>query len=262
MGLDLERLDSVLRRRRVKFIYTMPHFQNPTGVTTSLAHRRRLLDLAEQYDVALLEDGFEEDLRWDGGEVLPLRALDSSGRVCYVGTFSKGLCPGFRIGWLVADSELIAHLAHLKRTTDYHSSTLLQAALAEFCRRGEYDKHLRRLRRIYRARMARAAEALASSMPAGVSWHDPEGGYCIWLELPPGITDDELVSRAGRDGVRLSSGRHFFTSDPGYGCLRLSISRVDEEQISSGIATLGRHLHELVRETSPEGGRGSVRPYI
>ncbi|MFQ5600317.1 MAG: PLP-dependent aminotransferase family protein [Candidatus Krumholzibacteriia bacterium] len=261
-GLDLEQLESVLGRRRVKFLYTMPHFQNPTGVTTGLEHRKLLLELAGRYDAAILEDGFEADLRWDGGEVLPLRALDPNGRVSYLGTFSKGLCPGFRLGWLVTGQRLVAHLAHLKRTTDFHTSVLLQAALAEFCERGEYDTHLRRLRRIYRARMAAAASALEAHVPRSVRWHVPQGGYCIWLELPAGISDDELTARAARDAVRLASGRHFFTNDPGYGCLRLSISRVDEEQIEKGIAVVGRHLEQLGREAVQDDVATDARPYI
>jgi DNA-binding transcriptional MocR family regulator len=261
-GLDLRRLETLLQRRRVKFLYTMPHFQNPTGVTSSQQHRKRLLEMAAEHDLAILEDGFEEELRWDGGEVLPLRALDRHGRVCYVGTFSKGLCPGFRIGWLVADTQLGSHLEQLKRATDFHSSVLLQATLAEFCRRGEYDKHLRRLRRVYRARMARTASALQAHMPAGTRWRIPAGGYCVWLELPHGVSETEIVARVARDAVHVSPGRHFFPTDPGYGCVRLSISRVNEEEIDGGLAVVGRHLHVLAREARRADSGSNARPYI
>lgn len=260
-GLDLDELERALARRRVKFLYTMPHFQNPTGVTTTLQHRKRLLEVAARHAVPVLEDGFEEELRWDGGEVLSLRALDPHGRVCYVGTFSKGLCPGFRIGWLVADAELCSRLAQLKRTTDFHSSVLLQAGLAEFIRRGDYDRHLRRLRRVYRERMARTAAALERQMPAGTRWRVPAGGYCVWLELPEGVSDEELVARCARDGVRLSPGRHFFARDPGYGCVRLSISRVNDEDIDPGLQRVGRHLRKLARQARA-GARTEARPYI
>jgi DNA-binding transcriptional MocR family regulator len=261
VGLDLDQLESILSRRRVKFLYTMPHFQNPTGVTTDVQHRKRLLQIAAQHDLVLLEDGFEEELRWDGGEVLALRALDTERRVCYVGTFSKGLCPGFRIGWLAADAALVATLAQLKRTTDFHSSILLQAALAEFCRRGDYDRHLRRLRRVYRARMAHTAAALTAHMPPGTRWRVPSGGYCVWLELPAGVSDVELAGRAARDGVRISPGRHFFPSDPGFGCVRLSISRTNDEEIDRGMGIVGRHLSALAAESQVEVPEGA-RPYI
>jgi DNA-binding transcriptional MocR family regulator len=260
-GLDLERLEAVLNSRRVKFLYTMPHFQNPTGITSALPHRKALLDVAVRHGLTILEDGYEEELRWDGGEVLPLRALDTSGRVCYVGTFSKGLCPGFRIGWLVAHRDLLAHLAYLKRATDYHTSLVLQAALAEFCKRGDYDAHLRRLRRIYRGRMVAAAAAFEKHMPERVRWRVPQGGYCLWVELPAGVSEDELVARLARDGVHVSPGRHFFATDPGYGCFRMSISRVNVEQIEAGIAIAGRHLAELVGQASGGEARAAL-PYI
>lgn len=259
-GLDLERLESVLRARRVKFLYTMPHFQNPTGITTTLAHRQGLLEIATRHGILVLEDGFEEDLRWDGGDTPALRALDASGRVCYLGTFSKGLVPGFRIGWLVAERYLLGKLAQLKRTTDYHTSLVLQAALAEFCRRGEYDAHLRRLRRTYRVRMAAASAAFARHMPAGVRWRVPRGGYCLWVEMSAGISVDELLARLGREGVHVTPGRHFFAGEPDCGCFRMSISRTGVEEIERGIAIVGRHLHEL--GAAAPGASPGAMPYV
>ena len=194
-GLDLDALESLLEQRRAKFLYTMPHFQNPTGITSTAQHRERLLSIAARYGLAILEDGFEEDLRWDGGEVLPLRGMGTAAHVCSLGTFSKGLCPGLRIGWLVGDHELIERLAHLKRNTDYHTSEVLQAALAEFCRRGEYDQHLRKLRRTYRERMRAAGISLQKHLPASVRWTLPVGGYSVWLQLPVGVNEEEAVSR-------------------------------------------------------------------
>jgi DNA-binding transcriptional MocR family regulator len=261
-GIDLDRLEAVLATRRIKFLYTMPHFQNPTGITTPLAHRERLLALAARYALTVLEDGYEEDLRWDGGEMLPLRALDTTGRICYLGTFSKGLVPGFRIGWLVAQRQLLAHLAGLKRTTDYHTSLVLQAGLAEFCRRGEYDAHLRRLRRVYRVRMAAARRAFEQHLPPAVRWRVPEGGYCLWVELPPEISEDELGARLGRDGVHVTLGRHFFAAAPAYGCFRMSISRTNEDEIDAGVAIVGRHLRELAGAASARGEQRAAVPYV
>lgn len=261
-GLDLDRLEIVLQSRRIKFLYTMPHFQNPTGVTTPLAHRQRLLEIAARHSLAVLEDGYEEDLRWDGGEMLPLRALDTVGRVCYLGTFSKGLVPGFRIGWLVAQRDLLAHLAALKRTTDYHTSLVLQAGLATFCRRGDYDAHLRRLRRVYRSRMLAARHACQTHLPPQVRWRVPEGGYCMWVQLPAEVSEDELGARLARDGVHVTLGRHFFAGTPAYGGCRLSISRVHEDEIDAGIAILGRHLRELIDLATQGQGRRAAVPYV
>jgi GntR family transcriptional regulator/MocR family aminotransferase len=260
-GIDLDELDALLSQRRAKFLYTMPHFQNPTGITATPRNRQRLLQITAAHGVAILEDGFEEDLRWDGGEVMPLRGMHHPGHVCSLGTFSKGLCPGLRIGWLVGDQDLIARLAHLKRNTDYHTSEVLQAALAEFCRRGEYDHHLRRLRRTYRNRMRAAGEALRRHMPPGVRWTLPVGGYSLWLQFPAGISEEEVVTRAGRDGVLIAAGKHFFIGAPPSSCIRLSISRCDEDAIEHGIAVLGDHLTELSHYAPPED-HSRQRPYI
>ncbi len=260
-GLDLDRLERVLQSRRIKFLYTMPHFQNPTGITSTLAHRRRLLEIASQHALTILEDGYEEDLRWGGGEMLPLRALDASGRVCYLGTFSKGLVPGFRVGWLVAHRDLLVHLATLKRNTDYHTSLVLQAALAEFCRHGDYDAHLRRLRRTYRSRMAAAQHAFTTHMPADVRWRVPQGGYCLWVELPTEIDFGALEARLVADGVHVTAGRHFFNGEAPYGCFRMSISRVGNEEIETGIEILGRHLKALRSDTRGAAAR-TLRPYV
>lgn len=260
-GVDLDALAQVLATRRVKFLYTMPHFQNPTGITSTPLHRKRLLELAARHALTILEDGYEEDLRWDGGEMLPLRALDTTGRVCYLGTFSKGLVPGFRVGWLVAHRDLLGYLAALKRNTDYHTSLVLQAALAEFCRRGDYDAHLRRLRRTYRTRMQAAQRAFETHLPATARWRVPQGGYCLWVELPDRVDFDELDARLRHDGVHVTAGRHFFLGEPPYGCFRMSISRVDVDGIESGIAIVGKHLREMIRAESRPAPR-AARPYV
>ena len=260
-GLDLDELEAVLEQRRAKILYTMPHFQNPTGITSTPQHRQRLLEIAARHGIAVLEDGFEEDLRWDGGEVLPLRGMSTPAHICSLGTFSKGLCPGLRIGWLVGDRELIERLTHLKRNTDYHTSEVLQAALAEFCRRGEYDQHLRKLRRTYRERMRSAGKSLQDHMPSSVKWSLPVGGYSIWLQLPAGVSEEEAVSRLRRQGVLVAAGKHFFVDAPATACIRLSISRCDEATIERGLAIFGKTLTELSQHALPED-HAKDRPYI
>jgi 2-aminoadipate transaminase len=166
-----------------------------------------------------------------------------------------------RVGWLIGDRDLLDNLSHLKRNTDYHTSEVLQAALAEFCRRGEYDQHLRKLRRTYRSRLRVAGAAFEEHLPPEVQWTLPVGGYSLWLQLPAGVNEEEAVTRLGRDGVLVAAGKHFFAGEPTASCLRLSISRCDEETIERGIATLGRHLKTLCRDASPED-HSKLRPYI
>jgi DNA-binding transcriptional MocR family regulator len=187
--------------------------------------------------------------------------MNSPAHICSLGTFSKGLCPGLRIGWLVGDRELIERLAHLKRNTDYHTSEVLQAALAEFCQRGEYDQHLRKLRRTYRERMRAAGTLLQQHMPPSVRWSLPVGGYSIWLQLPSGVNEEEAISRLRRQGVLVAAGKHFFVHAPSTASMRLSISRCDESTLERGLAILGRTLTELTQNALPED-HAKDRPYI
>src|SRR2546428_813428 len=152
-GLDLDSLRTVAAQRSLKLIYTIPNFQNPTGICTPQAHRRQLLSLAEEFNVPIVEDGYEEDLRTSGKPILPIKAMDHSGRVIYLGTFSKGLFPGLRIGWIVAHRELIETLGAAKFSTDYHTSLLLQAALTGFISQGHYDRNLKGLQKYLPGRL-------------------------------------------------------------------------------------------------------------
>jgi DNA-binding transcriptional MocR family regulator len=253
-GLDLDLLGNVLAADAPKLIYTMPSRHNPTGVTTSPQHRRRLVDLADRYRVPVLEDGFEEDIDSGSRIPLPLKAFDAGGRVIHLGTFSKGLFPGLRIGWILAEAGIITATAEAKSLSDYHTSLLTQAALAEFCRQGHYDTHLRRLGRVFRRRLRVALRAMHAEFPGEVGWTRPEGGYCIWVQLPPGLSSDRLWREAARRGVRIAPGRPFFPDGSGRRFFRISISRVDEEEIRTGIGRLGEVLARMLeeREEAPE----------
>jgi DNA-binding transcriptional MocR family regulator len=253
-GIDLDVLDNVLSAEAPKLVYTMPSRHNPTGITTSMEHRRRLVDLAERYRVPILEDGFEEELEAGGKALPPLKAIDSGGRVIHLGTFSKGLFPGLRIGWILTETEIIEATAEAKSLSDYHTSLLTQAALAEFCRQGHYDTHLRRLGRVMRRRLRVALRAMQAEFPAEVGWSRPDGGYCLWVELPDGMSSDRFCREAARHGVRVAPGQPFFPDGSGRRHFRISISRVDEEEIRTAIGRLGEVLARMLedREAMPE----------
>ena len=159
-GLDLDALETVLERFRPKLIFTMPTFQNPTGITMDLPSRKRLLELAARHATPVVEDDFDSELRFDGDEVPSLKALDERESVLHIGTFSKGLFPGLRLGWIVAPRPVVSTLSRSKLVSDYHTSLLLQAAVVEFCRRGHYDRHLKRLAGIYREKSRKLTGAL------------------------------------------------------------------------------------------------------
>jgi len=246
-GLDLDALESLLKRVSPALIYTIPNFHNPTGLTTDQAHRERLLGLCTKHRVPLLEDGFEEELKYFGRAVLPIKSMDHSGVVIYVGTFSKILFPGLRIGWIAADRECIARLAAVQRAAMISGNLLDQAALDRFCRLGHYELHLKRLHRVYRRRMQAALKTMQALLdPERVEWTRPAGGYTLWLRLKGlGLTEDEVVDRLLDQGVAVLPGSSHFFGPPAGLYLRLSIAHLDEAAIETGLRRLARALEGL-----------------
>ncbi len=242
-GLDLDRLERALATRPPRLVYTMPNFQNPTGITTGQAHRERLLALCERRRVPLLEDGFEEEMKYFGQAVLPIKSMDAHGIVLYLGTFSKVVFPGLRLGWIAAPREAVARLAAIQRAASLGGNTLAQAAAARFCSGGDFEAYLKRAHREYRARMQALLRALSQHMPTGVAWTRPLGGYTLWLTLPlPVAAEAEFCQRLLRDGVRVSPGRAFFARPPAAAHLRLSVSCVAGERIAEGCRRIARAL--------------------
>ncbi|MBI5442231.1 MAG: PLP-dependent aminotransferase family protein [Deltaproteobacteria bacterium] len=250
-GMDLDALARALGHGPApRFVYTMPNFHNPTGVTTSQAHRERLLAICEEKGVPIVEDGFEEEMKYFGEAVLPIKSMDARGTVLYVGTFSKVAFPGLRLGWIAAPREVVAHLSALERVTSLGGNTLIQAAVARFCASGALESYLRRVPRVFRKRMQATLRALDASIPASVAWPRPAGGYLVWMRLSgPPDSEPETCARLLGAGVRVAPGRPFFGAPPSAPYARLSIACLDEEAIAEGCRRIGR----VLRETSPRG---------
>jgi DNA-binding transcriptional MocR family regulator len=237
----------------------MPSFHNPTGVSTSLAHRRRLLEIAGRHGVPILEDDFEKDLRVRGRGAPPLRALDRHGRVAYLGTFSKALFPAARVGWLCAPARIAQAAVLAKRTMDLTSSPLIQAGLALFLREGSYDRHLRRVVKEVNARLERAESLLASELPEGSRVERSDGGFLIWVTLPEALDSAALLEEAKRAGVVYAPGTLFYPDGRRSSSLRLSLGQTPLPQIERGIRALGRVAREALSraDTAIQNG-GSV----
>jgi DNA-binding transcriptional MocR family regulator len=248
-GLDLDRLDAVLGRERARFLYTMPSFHNPTGISTSLAHRKRLLEIAGRHGLPVLEDDFEKDLRVRGRGAPPLRALDRAGLVLYMGTFSKSLFPAARVGWLFLPPGVMRAALLAKRALDLTTSPLIQAGLALFLREGRYERHLRRLVRELGVRLSAAERALARALPEGATVSPAEGGFLLWVTLPAPLDTMALLPEAKRAGVVYGPGELFHPDGRGQSCLRLSVAHTPVPELERGIRVLG----EVIRAALPRG---------
>jgi DNA-binding transcriptional MocR family regulator len=247
-GMDLTALERILQRERPAFVYTMPTFQNPTGITTGQPHRERLLALCTRARVPIVEDGFEEEMKYFGRSVLPVKSMDEGGVVIYLGTLSKVVFPGLRIGWVAAASGCIERLVALNRFSSLTGNSLGQAAVAQFCSSGEFETYLRRLHRTHRRRMQVMLASMDQHLPADRAlWTRPTGGYTTWVRLPRRAAQEEraLLEACRRERVAISPGSLYFAAAPRELCFRLSISSVPEARIEEGCRRLGRALRRL-----------------
>lgn len=244
-GMDLDHLERVLGKESVSFIYTIPNFQNPTGITTSHHHRERLLGLAVKYKVPIVEDGFEEEMKYYGKVPLPIKSIDERNVVIYVGTFTKSLFPGIRIGWINADKECIDRLTAIKQCTHLRCSNFSQMVLWYFCKEGYYDLHIRKLHRVFRKRMDTAHSIMQKSFPEKVSWSRPAGGYNFWVRMPKKLTPRQLCNYMAGHGVIVTPGAYFFLDQTESEYFRISLARINDDEIKEGLARLGKALRQL-----------------
>jgi DNA-binding transcriptional MocR family regulator len=246
-GIRRDLVEGLLHRLAPKCLYVMPTFQNPTGATVSLEGRRELLAIAAKAQVPIIEDDFHHELRYDGAPVMPLRGLDRKGLVIAVGTFSKILFPGLRVGWIVAPPEVMERLIVAKRVSDFHTSALIQAAIYHFCRRRLLDRHMERMRLEYRHRRDTLIEALRQYCPADVTWTHPQGGFSLLLTLPSGLNTQSLLPEAASAGVLYTPGTLFYSDGGGRNQLRLSFSEVPAERIAEGVQRLSRVMQAALQ---------------
>jgi 2-aminoadipate transaminase len=250
-GMDVDALARVLDRaaqagRLPKFIYNVPDFHNPTGVTMPVERRHALVELAVRYGVLLVEDSPYRKVRFEGQSVASLKSLDTDGTaVIQLGTFSKLLAPGLRVGWAAGAPDLLARMAQLK--TDAGSCPLTQRVILEFCAAGRLDTHTTRVQETYRAHRDRMAKAVARALPE-VTFQVPNGGYYLWLALPPGIDGDELTRRAGDAGVIVIAGSKFFAvpgNEQRGRFIRAAFSHAGLDEIDEGVRRLAAAYHSL-----------------
>jgi 2-aminoadipate transaminase len=250
-GLRVQELEAALERlaqegRRPKFIYSVPTFQNPAGVTLSIERRRRLVELAREHEVLLVEDNPYGLLRYEGEALPPLYQLDGGDYVVYLGTFSKILSPGIRLGWAVAPPPVMEKIVLGKQAADLCTSTLTQYFVREYFAEGRWREYVDSLVELYRDRRDVMLEALEEHFPAQASWTRPEGGLFIWATLPDYIDTGDLLAKALRANVAFVPGDAAYVDGRGRGSMRLNFSGVTEDEIREGILRIGEVVSEQV----------------
>jgi 2-aminoadipate transaminase len=259
-GLQIDLVEEALRVGP-KFLYILPNFQNPAGVTLGLERRRRLIELANHYGIPIVEDDPYGQLRYHGEHLPPLVVLDAeahdcgngrhpyTGNVLYLSTLSKTLAPGLRLGWIVAPEDVIAKLVQVKQGCDLHTSTFTQMVAYEAARGGFVDRHVRRIRKVYGERRLAMLEALERHFPPGVRWTRPDGGLFLWATLPPELDSSRLLDQALQEQVAFVPGTPFFPLGGGANTLRLNFSYCTPDRIEEGIRRLGL----VLRRSLPPG---------
>lgn len=248
-GMSMEELEKALKcNSGVKMIYTIPTFQNPTGTTMSLAKRKRLIELANEYDVVVMEDNPYGDLRFKGEDMPTLKSLDTEGRVVYVGSFSKILSPGMRLGYIIGAEALLQKVEVLKQANDVHTPVLTQMMCVEFMKQYNIDEYIERNRQLYGKKCAVMLDAMEKYFPKGkVKWTIPEGGIFLWCECPELSDIAPVVDKALEKKVAIVPGSNFEIdmSAPSK-MFRLNYSSATPEKIEEGVRRLGEALSEIL----------------
>ncbi|HET9754467.1 MAG TPA: PLP-dependent aminotransferase family protein, partial [Myxococcales bacterium] len=238
-GMRTDALERVLREERPRLVYVVPNFNNPSGTTLPLERRMQIARLAAEYQVTVLEDDPYGELRYRGVALPPIAGLVPGAPVIHLGSFSKTLAPGLRLGYAVADESLIRALTIAKQAADLHTATLAQRAVARLFEIFDYEAHLRGLRRLYGERLEAMLASLDRSMPAGSTWTRPEGGLFVWLRLPRGLDAQVVLADAMRERVAFVPGAPFYPEEPCRETLRLNFSNQPPALIAEGMARLG-----------------------
>jgi len=242
-GMDMEYLEEKIRQmekhgKSIKFIYVIPTFQNPMGVSLTTEGRKRLLEIAREHDLLILEDDPYGELRYEGEPLPSIKSMDLDGRVLYMGTISKVLAPGLRIAWIVGEVDIMNKLILAKQPTDLCTNTLGQHIVAKYISEGYINSHIEKIRKMYREKRDIMLKALEEKMPEGITWTHPEGGMFIWLTLLEGMNARSILEKAITEKVAYVVGDAFFPDGSGKNTLRLNFTNADNDKIEDGIGRL------------------------
>ncbi len=242
-GMVMEDLERVLKQvDQVRLIYVIPDFQNPSGRTWSVERRKRLVELANEYDLPVVEDNPYGELRFEGERPPAVKSFDTENRVAYLGTFSKTFCPGLRIGWILARGEMMQKYNFVKQSSDLHTSSISQREINKFMEVYDFDAHIEKIKEVYKMRRDVMMAAIKEEFPEGISCTYPQGGLFTWCELPEEMDSKEIFKKAIEQNVAFVPGGSFFPNGGKENCFRVNFSMMGEEKIKEGIKRLGEVL--------------------
>jgi 2-aminoadipate transaminase len=243
-GLIPEALPELIAKHRPKFLYTIPNFQNPTGITLTIDRRRSLARIAAEHQLLVVEDDPYGKLRYRGTDIPPIKHWDDAGQIIYASTFSKTIAPGLRLGWVVAPPEVFSRMLILKQASDLHTSSFDQLVAHVYLTQNDQNAHLEKIRRAYGERYEVLDGALRAAMPPGFTWTKPEGGMFLWITGPDKLDALELLQRAIAKKVAFVPGRDFFPAEGGRNFLRLNYSNSTPDRIREGVTRLAALCRE------------------
>ena len=246
-GMLMDELEETLKNTpKAKVIYVIPNFQNPTGRTWSLERRKRLLELAKEYDLVIFEDNAYGEVRFEGERIPSIKSLDTEGRVVYLGSFSKILSPGLRVGWACATEEIISKYELVKNGLDLQSAELAQMQVDEFLANNDLDQHLNKINTVYKERRDVMINTIKEEFPEEAKYFYPRGGMFVWVELPDHVNTRELLKMAIERKVGFVPGGSFYPGEDCESSMRINFSTMKNEKIVEGIKILGELLKEIL----------------
>lgn len=242
-GIDIEDVERIIENHKIKLAYITPSYHNPTGIIMPWDKRMKFFEIMASHDIPIIENGFNEELRYFGSHIAPIAAIDGDGNgVIYIGSFSKVLFPGLRIGWILGDKSLIDYLESVKRSRNIHTSFLDQAVLYEFFREGYFEKYIRRARKLYKQKYELAVDAVQKYIPEAQLHGD--GGLHIFVRYN-GINARDLLDECLKEKVIFTPGDIFYVNNEGKDTFRLGFSRVKLQDIESGIRIIGSKIKKI-----------------
>ena len=243
-GIDVEAIESLCRKKKIRMLYIVPHHHHPTTVTLSMDRRMRLLDIIQRHQLTVIEDDYDYDFHYSSGPILPLASADHGGHVIYIGSLTKSLAPSIRLGYLIATPDLIKQATHLRRIIDIRGDNLLEDAMAMLIRNGDLGRHLKKSNKVYHARRDHLSDLLTRQLEDRIQFRQPDGGLATWGRLAARYSLPGLAARASALGLLINDGSYYKDEPCAHNGLRLGFASLQEDEMEEAIALLKKAFRD------------------